>query len=490
MEERRQLREAIAEFVQQKHLVPPVALHILDALAEGFVQKRMTVGTQHQQDGDELKAWLMVEIHNRVWLPLVASIPHDRRLLLLPKCLSHTPGCEAETDELGLLCHRCGRCRIPSLQDEAEELGVLSLVAEGFTSVIQLIENKVVDAVVGVSCLDSLEKAFPLLIGHAVPGLAIPLNIDGCRNTRVDMDYVMELIKTVNTAEARLLNYTELMDTVTEWFTPKVLHQIWDTHGDAVQQIAFDWLVTGGKRKRPFLLAAVYQALTGSDELPHEVQRAAIAVECFHKASLVHDDIQDHDSSRYGKPTVYAEHGEAIAINTGDLLLGQGYRLLASCEHRELLSAVADAHLALCQGQGTELAWTSHPTAVSMDFVLDIFAHKTVPAFEVAIMLALICADRNEPALRDIMKEYCLNMGIAYQMNDDIEDYQEDNVLSHRPTVILAIQSEHPEWEKDELIAEAKIRMEQYRRRALDVLEGLENVELKRLLYQVVRATS
>ena len=128
----------------------------------------------------------MVEIHNQIWLPIVAGIPHERRLLMLPKCLSRYGECQAEYDEYGLLCHRCGRCHIPNLQDKVEQLGGLSIVAEGFTQVIELIENRVVDAVIGVSCLDSLEKAFPLLVRHAVPGLAIALNDSGCQNTHVD----------------------------------------------------------------------------------------------------------------------------------------------------------------------------------------------------------------------------------------------------------------------------------------------------------------
>lgn len=479
MGERTKLREAIAAFVQERQLVPPVGLHTLEELAREFA-------TLHSVE-DARQHWLMVEIHNYIWMPTVAAIPYDRRLLLLPKCLSKTGKCEAEVDEMGLLCHRCGRCVIPNLQDKAAELGVLSLVAEGFTSVIELIENQVVDAVIGVSCLDSLEKAFPLLVGHAVPGLAIPLNVSGCSNTNVDVDYVLGMLPEHRSEEVRLLNYERIKESVAEWFSRDSLAQLWDTRQNDVQQIAFDWLALDGKRRRPFLLAAVYQALTGSEELPLEVRKAAVAVECFHKASLVHDDIQDHDRTRYGMPTVYAEHGEAIAINTGDLLLGQGYRLLASCQHRELLPAISEAHINLCQGQGTELAWTANPTSVTRQFVLDIFAHKTVPAFEVALQLGLICADMGGSPARDILKEYCLNLGIAYQLNDDIEDYQEDNVVSHRPTIILAISTEHPEWDKEALIAEAKTLLDKYHQQALNVLGKLENVELKRLLFQVTQ---
>ena len=167
LEQRTALRKALKEFVQTQHLCPPVSLKQLEQLADEFIAQ-----SQSESSFKLLHPWLMVEIHNQIWLPIVAGIPYERRLLMLPKCLSKYGACQAEFDAYGLLCHRCGRCNIPRLQDRAEQLGGLSIVAEGFTQVIELIENNVVDAVIGVSCLDSLEKAFPLLVGHAVPGLA------------------------------------------------------------------------------------------------------------------------------------------------------------------------------------------------------------------------------------------------------------------------------------------------------------------------------
>ena len=95
----------------------------------------------------------------------------------------------------------------------------MSLVAEGFTSVISLIDSGAVEAVIGVSCLDSLEKAFPLLIKNAVPGLAIPLNVDGCRDTRVDVDYVKELIASQSDEEVRLLDYDYIKREIRDWFS-------------------------------------------------------------------------------------------------------------------------------------------------------------------------------------------------------------------------------------------------------------------------------
>src|SRR6185503_2935803 len=79
-----------------------------------------------------------------------------------------------------------------------------------------------------------------------------------------------------------------------------------------------------------------YDALKGASgtlseaglNLPDLVKRAALAIECFHKASLVHDDIEDDDTFRYGRETLHRQYGVGTAINIGDYLIGLGYRLV------------------------------------------------------------------------------------------------------------------------------------------------------------------
>src|SRR5205807_4574176 len=117
---------------------------------------------------------------------------------------------------------------------------------------------------------------------------------------------------------------------------------------------------------------AAYDALKGAKgtrsadnvDLPDAVRRAALSIEAFHKASLVHDDIEDDDSFRYGVPTLHRTHGVGTAINVGDYLIGLGYRLV-SRERKamgaevaaDILDKLADSHLKLSEGQGAELLW-------------------------------------------------------------------------------------------------------------------------------------
>src|SRR6478752_7352178 len=100
----------------------------------------------------------------------------------------------------------------------------------------------------------------------------------------------------------------------------------------ATEAIAYDFLARGGKYSRPFITLAAYDALTGGhctqpdgadrarEYLNDAVRRTALSIEAFHKASLVHDDIQDGDEFRYGQPTLHNQHGVPTAINVGDYL--------------------------------------------------------------------------------------------------------------------------------------------------------------------------
>ncbi len=84
----------------------------------------------------------------------------------------------------------------------------------------------------------------------------------------------------------------------------------------------------------------------------------------FHKASLVHDDIEDDDQFRYGDPTLHRKYGTATAINVGDYLIGLGYRLISrdaqaigSDAAADIFDRLAEAHMQLTEGQGAELLW-------------------------------------------------------------------------------------------------------------------------------------
>lgn len=461
-----------------------------------------------------------VVVNNEAWRSALAVVPFERRLILLPKCLRDSQGCKGQFDEYGLICAGCGGCVIESVQRQAEALGYSVLVAEGSPVVMSLIESGQVEAVIGASCLSVLEKTFGYMEAAAVPGIAIPLLFDGCVDTAFDLDWLWEAMYLCEEPSAGRINAVELRDKVEAWFSTAALASAMG-RDNAMSDTVLAWMRRGGKRHRPFLTAGVYQALSGDASMPESLRRAALAVECFHKASLIHDDIEDEDVLRYDRSTLHVELGVPIALNVGDYLIGEGYRLLAElsidADRRvRMLQAAARGHRQLCIGQGAELAARGRQAAPTVDEVIGIFRCKTAPAFEVALTLGAILAGA-EPALMEILRKYSDALGIAYQIRDDLDDfyagYEHVDPRSVRASILLAIGLQNCPDDSRELldgvwngrtvlpaaakelegrlwdlgaVGRAEAMMQQQRGRAVECLAQLNCGDLKALLRRVV----
>ncbi|MEO2088684.1 MAG: DUF116 domain-containing protein, partial [Gemmataceae bacterium] len=191
----------------------------------------------------------------------LASVPYDRRLLLLPKCLRVEDRCPAPFDEFGLLCKQCGLCTIQDLQNEAEKLGYAVLTAEGSALVMAIIQTGKIDAILGVSCLSVLERAFPYMESAAIPGVAIPLLNDDCKDTGVDVEWVWEYIHLSSDDRTYRMDLDSVREEVETWFTPESLNTLMGPGDSETEQIGRAWLAKSGKRWRPFLAACAWKAL-------------------------------------------------------------------------------------------------------------------------------------------------------------------------------------------------------------------------------------
>jgi geranylgeranyl pyrophosphate synthase len=269
------------------------------------------------------------------------------------------------------------------------------------------------------------------------------------------------------------------------------------------------------------LTVAAYQALraTPGAALPEDLRKVAIAIECFHKASLIHDDIEDNDAQRYGAKTLHEEHGTAVALNVGDLLIGEGYRLLASCradaaQKVAMLRVAAEGQRELCRGQGAELCWARHPEPLTSLEVIDIFRKKTAPAFSVALKLGAIYAGQLDD-VEEVLNRYSEALGIAYQIRDDLSDLgaggETNDIAGLRPSLLLATALERAtggakavlesHWRRLsttdaaeierlflELKADTRCKdlLERYKEEAIRTLRDVDNANLKGLLRRVI----
>ncbi len=491
--ERDALRRQARDYCASLDLVPPLSIEELEAHA-GRILERAAVPPVYQ-------GFVTVLVGNELWRNAVASTPTARRILLLPQCLKSSRACRAESDALGLLCEECGRCAIGTIQREAEKLGYVVLVAEGTTAVAALLARGDAEAVVGVSCLEALERSFRPLTIHAVPGLAIPLLRNGCRDTAVDVEWVLEVLRlrAPERPEARA-DIHALRREVAAWFEPASLRALLCLSGSATETLAAEWMARAGKRWRPLLAVGVFRALGGAAGAPPEtIRRLAVAVECFHKASLVHDDIEDGDGARYGEQTLHRQHGVAVALNAGDLLIGEGYRLIAEAEAapgqiREMTAVAAAGHRTLCLGQGEELLLRRATRPASVAAVLEIFRQKTAPAFDVALQLGAILAGA-DPGVRAVLAEFSAAMGVAYQIADDLADGSGDSgpaAGGPAPASVLAALAAEASAAKlpdagARAAAEEQARnlLRQYEDEALRALQPLRQPVLKRFLHRV-----
>jgi len=496
--------------------------------------------------------WTMVELASAFWQDQVAGVPYHRRLLLLPHCLRDASGCPAAYRELGLACQDCGRCRLTELRGMGERLGYRVMLAEGSPVVMQLILTGQADAIVGAACLDALEKTLDKILLAGIPCLATPLLKSGCRNTEVDEERLRAMIRTpYRPAGQWTQSYLHLLRGAAAMFEPRELRRLigvaaaeGNGHAaqpqDTTEAIALEFLAAGGKYFRPFISLAAYDALAdgactradGSEqvaEFTDAVRRMALAIEVFHKASLVHDDIEDDDPFRYGRPTVHRNHGTATAINVGDWLIGLGYRLVADQRGElgaavvaDVLAQLAHAHTRLCAGQGAELAWrNSTRSQLTPLEVLRIYALKTAPAFEAALYIGLRLASPADDYWPTLGR-FARHLGVGYQILNDLDDWQATgqnkrqsgtDVLGRRPTILLALALEtlagpdrqrletllsQPErdavavaevaalYRRADVFRAAELLVAKHRQRATEAVAQLEPEPLRRLLQFLV----
>ena len=444
------------------------------AFNKNELEKHARILMDQMKQPEKFLGFTMVMIGNFFWKQQFLSIPFNRRMLLLPHCLKHAEGCPAEYSEFGLDCERCGACSIADYKVRAEQLGYKVLVAEGSPVVLKIIVSGYIDGILGVACLNVLEKAIDKILIAGVPSYAVPLHSGDCMNTTLDEAWVWDVLdKYEPLPDKPTASYVPLMRASTKMFEDdfeRLLPRIRtkdsaksDSPVAFTESVSYDWLQNGGKRFRPFITLASWYAASGAEiltagddtpEVPDNVAQVAMAIEAFHKASLVHDDIQDNDEFRYGRDTLHREHGVGHAINIGDHLIGLGYRLIHSA--RDLDPAIAmdvadrmsTAHIRLCDGQGAEMAFQKSPNwdITPLD-ALQIYSLKTSPAFDAALYAGLRMA-KHPLASGDQVAQFCRHVGVGFQILNDLKDWQGDqdnklrrgqDALALRPTLLLAL---------------------------------------------------
>jgi octaprenyl-diphosphate synthase len=185
-----------------------------------------------------------------------------------------------------------------------------------------------------------------------------------------------------------------------------------------IPQLAGHIIAAGGKRLRPMLTLASAR-LCGYEGRRHLA--LAACVEFIHTATLLHDDVVDASGLRRGLATANALWGNKSSVLVGDFLFSRAFQLMVADGSLQILHILSDAAAEIAEGEVHQLM-TANDTATSEAKYLDVIRAKTAALFSAACRIGAVVADRPQ-AEEQALAAYGLNLGISYQLADDVLDY-------------------------------------------------------------------
>lgn len=243
------------------------------------------------------------------------------------------------------------------------------------------------------------------------------------------------------------------------------------------------YALEGGKMLRPVMLILSFRACNGGDDRYDKALESALGIELAHSASLVHDDIMDGDTTRRGKPSLYVKNGIGSAILTGHRMISKAFRI--SVEHglenamifldtwdETLIGQTEDidlnAHLEniLNGGNSSELLIKEYFNVIEM---------KTASLFATACRAGAIEA-KAPPEIISLLAEYGRNVGLAYQLADDLVDIAEGRLEEGIIMPLLNVYGKNINKEIIEMLKDGRISIEdELRKRGTNLQDVYKN---------------
>ncbi len=208
-----------------------------------------------------------------------------------------------------------------------------------------------------------------------------------------------------------------------------------ETKHDSILKVNRFLLEAPGKRLRPALVILSAKAASGhkstraqehkgTREKPqstsHQLINIAAAIELIHTASLIHDDVIDHASLRHNRPSVNSKWGQDMSIAFGDYLYSKAFELIATCGNTDVLKCISQAASLMCEGELLQVCERENISLLKERYLL-IIKNKTAGLFAASCQAGAMLS--NSPKdIHGALKDYGLNIGIAFQITDDCMD--------------------------------------------------------------------
>lgn len=246
-------------------------------------------------------------------------------------------------------------------------------------------------------------KAYVKQDGRGILGVVVDLN--GKRDQQPSLEALTSLVANDLKAVNELI--------VRRMYSPVAL----------IPQLAGHIIAAGGKRLRPILTLAAARmcGYTGQRQIA-----LAACVEFIHTATLLHDDVVDRSELRRGLASANAVWGNKTSVLVGDFLFSRSFELMVEDGSLEVLAILSHASSVIAEGEVAQLI-TANDTETGETAYMDVIKAKTAQLFAAACQIGAVVADRPRVE-QEALESYGLNLGIAFQLIDDVLDYSAKQV--------------------------------------------------------------
>ena len=234
--------------------------------------------------------------------------------------------------------------------------------------------------------------------------------------------------------------------------------------------------IEGGKRIRPIILLLSTESVGKIDE---NAFAGACAIELLHTESVIHDDIIDNETKRRQKDPFHIKYGYNTSVLTGDFVLGLILNISSRLDNPRITKDLATAAMLMSEGEILEGKLEESEDATFDDY-LKVMEYKTATAFEMAAKLGAIIGGGSEEQIESLA-QYGKNIGIAYQIRDDLMDWKNEDKLFN----LLVKKSSDPRI----VFNKMEEMLENFSERALDSLIKINESEAKNNLETLVKFT-
>jgi len=237
------------------------------------------------------------------------------------------------------------------------------------------------------------------------------------------------------------------------------------------------YALDGGKRIRPIILLLASESVGKIDD---NTLAAACAIEFLHTESVIHDDIIDNETLRRRKDPFYIKYGYNISVLTGDFVLGLILNIASRINNPRVTKNLATTAMMMSEGEVIEGRLETSED-VTFDDYLKVIEYKTATAFETASRLGAIISGGTEEEIESLA-DYGKNIGIAYQVRDDLLDWKNEDKLFN----LLIKNSSDPR----DVFNDMEELLKKYTDRAVFSIRKIKDSQAKNNLENLVRFTT